>query len=76
MADLITESSDPTLWYALKASYASEGNPGNVCRGGRIYKVHTLMTEEVAFQEIENLDYIDSRSLTKSKKATYKKLDG
>lgn len=76
MATIITNDSDPLLWAALHSSYISEGKPRNVVRGGEMYEVFTTTTEQIAFKTVETLDYLDSRSITNSKPATYKELDG
>ena len=75
MTDLITEESDPVLWAGLISSLVSEGYPGHVTRGGKLYKVLTQTTEEIAFEEVVTLDYLDSRSLSNSKKTSYNKLN-
>jgi hypothetical protein len=74
MTELITQESDPVLWAGLKSSLISEGYPGHVNRGGKLYKALTKTTEEIAFMEIDTMDYMDSRSLKNSKKASYNNL--
>lgn len=71
---IVTQASDPILWAALNSSYISQGNPGVVVRGGQMYEVYFTTVEEIAFKSVENLDYIDSRSIHNSKSASYNKL--
>lgn len=71
----ITQESDPLLWTLLHNSYVADGQPGNVTRGTKLYKVHSMQTEEIFFVEVSTIEYLDSRSIKKSKKATYKNLD-
>ncbi|MGC9423753.1 hypothetical protein [Vibrio sp.] len=74
MTERITQESDPLLWAALQNSYFNEGKPRNVVRAGKMYAVHTALTEELVFTEVDTMDYIDSRSLKRSRKASYNKL--
>lgn len=76
MSEIITEESDLLLWTLLHNSFVNEGRPRDVTRGTDLYRVRIGITEEISFVKVDPLAYIDSRSLTNSKKATYKKLDG
>jgi len=75
MATVITNESDPLLWTLRNNSYLEESKPRNVVRGGQMYEAYTLTTQQVAFKTVETMDYLDSRSITGSKPATYKNLD-
>lgn len=75
MTERVTQESDPLLWATLQSSYISEGKPRNVVRGAAMYEVHTALTEELVFIKVDSMDYINSRSLKKSRKASYSKLN-
>lgn len=75
MAALITETSDPSLWESLRDAFLYEAkSPSHVCVGKALYKVVWMADGSMAFSLIETLNYLDSRSLKKSKKASYSKL--
>ena len=71
---LITQGDNPTLWATLNSLYVSYGS-GHVTVGTVLYRCHQLSDGSIAFEEIDNMDYIDSRSITGSKSASYTKLD-
>jgi len=72
---LITQSSDPVLWAKLEASYQS--NPAAYVLYGDIhYTVHQTTGGDRGFVAKTNEELFDSRSLTRSKAASYRKLDG
>lgn len=75
MSNPITKESDPLLWTLLNNAFLAEGEPRNVTRGVKLYKPIRTITEEVVFEEVVPMDYIDSRSLKNSRKATYRNLD-
>ncbi len=72
---MIDEISDPGLWNVLNKIYLSENKPGHVVYGEDIYVVHIMTDQSVTFGKVNPIDYIDSRSLTKSRKASYKNLN-
>lgn len=73
---IITQDSSPSLWTLLNNQYIDDGLPRNVTRGTEIYEVfHTIMNE-TCFKLVDNLYYIDSRSNSNGRSASYKNLDG
>lgn len=72
---MITQSSDPALWNILYALWVTN-KPSHVTLGASLYSAHTRVDGTIGFTLVNNMDYIDSRSLTDSKKASYKNLDG
>jgi hypothetical protein len=54
----------------------AEGNPHNVTKGRQLYKAYTIhvVEDEVVFELVDTLDYLDSRSLKISRPASYNKL--
>lgn len=72
MATLITQASNPDLWTTLEA-----------CRVGsawiyysqRHYRPVQLSDGSWAFNQFTELELIDDRSLSLTKKASYRKLD-
>jgi len=76
MASLITQISNPLLWATLNNALSGHPSVGHIARGTTLYKVHKLTSSDIAFEEIAYTDYMDSRSLTVSRAATYNKLDG
>ena len=75
MATIITQTSNPTLWAVLNSSYLSQDRPHTVLAGSSMYVAYENTSGEVEFKLIDTIDYIDSRSLKNSKKATYGNLD-
>lgn len=73
MSDIITSDSDPILWAKLYEAYLYN-KPGNVTLRRDLYRVVHLTDQQIGFIKVETLEYLDSRSLLGSKKASYKKL--
>ena len=76
MAELITQSNNPVLWGTLNDALQKYSYAGYVVISTILYEVHRLTSGDTAFKEVSNIDFIDSRSITGSKKASYKDLDG
>jgi hypothetical protein len=74
MAEDITKDSDPALWALLYNSYMRENEPRDVYRGKTLFKVIELANKDIIFRPVDTLEYLDSRSIKGSKKATYKNL--
>lgn len=73
---LITESSDPNLWNALKALREKEGGTAWVVTQNRKhYRAVQTVDGNLAFVEKDKMGLVDSRSFTDSKPTTYSKLD-
>lgn len=73
---LITEVGEPVLWAVLNSLYQANTKTTWIQRGNSCYTVHMLTTGDIAFNERENQDLFDSRSLSNSRPASYTKLDG
>ena len=76
MAEMITEENNPQLWVPLHGAYLTQRKPGHVLRGRKMYRVHESDEQKIMFEEINTVNYIDSRSWKRTKKATYRKLLG
>lgn len=73
---IITYDSNPLFWTLLNSQYINDGLPSHVTHGTEIYKVfHTSASNQVCFELVNNMDYIDSRSISGGRKASYKNLD-
>jgi hypothetical protein len=73
---LITQVSDPVLWLNLCDEWENGGCPGFFPYGGAYYQHFQTSSGEDAFKVIPVVTgFLDTRSPTRSKKATYRKLD-
>lgn len=72
---IITPESNPTLWSVLNVQYLGDGLPRNVTYGTELYEVYTTTANIVNFKLVNTLTYIDSRSNSNARGATYKKLN-
>jgi glutamate racemase len=69
---IITQSSDPTIWASLEVR---RGNAGWVILGTTHYMVITMVNGEIGYVARTPRELVDSRSITRSKAASYTKLD-
>lgn len=69
---LVTQADDPTTWAALYAKWTAEGMQGWVLYDSMHYKVSWDTSGTVQFSSYTTRELVDSRSLTKSKGASYK----
>ncbi len=76
MSTLVTQADDPILWQKLYDEYVLWNCPGHVYLGDILYRVEFSPAEVIQFRSVDTLDYLDSRSLSNSRKTSYKKLDG
>ena len=74
MATIITQDSNPVLWTTLYNQYVAEGQPRNVTAGSDLYEVVQTITDTYEFILVSTIDYLDSRSLTGSRSASYNNL--
>lgn len=74
MAEKITKDSDPLLWTLLHNLYVNENKPRDVYRANKLYRALQGYSEEIFFFEVDTLNYLDSRSIKGSRKASYKNI--
>ena len=73
----VTAVSDPDLYAALLEEWEYyDRKPSHVYDDSILYKVYENPSGEIEFLVIQNLGYMDSRSLHNSRPSTYKNLDG
>jgi hypothetical protein len=75
MATRITQTGNPALWAILNTKWLEDSEKGWVVSGGIHYQVGELTDGTMFFLGYTNEELYDSRSITESKQATYKKLD-
>lgn len=72
---IVTQASDPILWTSLYSEWEEYSRPGWITRGSLHYTIVQKTDDAIEFHSQDNYAMLDSRSPTKSKAATYKKLD-
>ena len=72
---MITQSSDPALWASLEAAY-NESPASYIVYANIHYTVHQDTSGDLGFVAKTNEELFDSRSLSVSKPASYRKMDG
>jgi hypothetical protein len=72
---LVTQASDPTLWAALNSALATNPTAKTVLKGKVHYRVIQMEDNTIAYNSKTSKELFDSRSLTRSKPAAYKKLE-
>jgi hypothetical protein len=73
---LITQVSDAVLWQKLQNEWEDGGRPGFFPYGGSYYQHFQTSSNEDAYKVIPVISgFLDTRSPSVSKRASYRKLD-
>lgn len=75
MSRIITQAGDPTLWNTLNNMWAESNFAGWITQGYVHWRTVVNTSGDVEFHEKETLDLLDSRSVSKSKPASYTDLE-